>query len=334
MKFLFLLFFTLGSFNLYADQTSVALRRSNGLLRFIAEQESLRDFALSTVVGTRCGRYLPETEGHTCKETVKKMIQILDYDVIFKNKIIPENSQRPWAPSSFLFVAFKQKLITLLSDEKTKTYLYDLNQKLYEYLLNDKEEFNVWELSKKHFDNDYSAAMAIAVLFQDTSTLKLHLGYLDHTRPTGTEMYESNKELLSRVIDTINLILDTSEENYRKLFYPDEIQNDLNRNIYHFYVPLFLAKALERDKVSKNDAFTATLMLTLSYEFITSSGNYKYILKDPEKIENTHTVRDIFGGYCGSMIGIKGLHFDRSFRELESSFATSTVSGVELLLSH
>lgn len=334
MKFLFLFFFTLTSFFVRADVDAVALRRSNGLLRFIAHQEGLRNYALNTIIGARCARYLNGEEKDSCKETVKKMLLVLDYDVIFKDALTPNLEKVEWTPSSFLFVAFKQKLISLLNDPKTKTYLYDLNQQLYDYLLNEDHPVNIWELSKKHFLNEYSASMAIAVLFQDTSKLKLHIGYLEHERPQGPKIYQDNLELLGRVIDTINLVLDNSEENYRKLFYPASIQKDLNKNIYHFYVPLFLARALEREGVSKDDAYVATLMLTLTYEFITVSGSYTYVLKDPEMITDPHSVKDIFGGYWGSRIGVSGLMLNLTFDDLLKTFSHSTRSGVELLLTH
>lgn len=314
--------------------TDTALRRSNGLLRFIAEQESLRNMTLSSVIGTRCSRYMPSSEKTSCKDAVKKMIHIMDYDIIFPEQKVPPKPQGPWTPSSFLFVAFKQDLMNLLSEPKTKVYLKNLNEDLYRYLTAEKESLNIWELTKTHYQSDYSASKVIAVLFQDTSLMKLHIGYLEHVKPTGTEIYEGNIELLSRVIDTINLVLDNSEEHYRKLFYPPTLQKDLNKNIYHFYVPLFLAKALEREAISKDSAYAATLMLTLSYEFITTARSYEFILKDPETIKNAHTVQDIFGGYCGSMIGAYGPRKNKSFSEIQDKFFSSTLEGVELLLKH
>lgn len=311
-----------------------ALRRSNGLLRFIAESRGLRDFALGSVIGSRCSTYLPADQKRSCKDAVKKMIVLLDYDVIFSDDKTPPSTDDTWNPRSFVFVAFKQNLIGLLSNPKTSAYLHDLNQQLYKYLVGEKTSLNVWDVTKAHYKSDYMTAQVIATLFQDTSMMKLHIAYLERARVTGTVNFEPTKELLSRVIDTINLILDASEENYRELFYPHEIQKDLNRNIYHFYVPLYLAKALEREGTKKEDAYLASLMLNLAYEFVTQSKDYRYLFKDPEVITTPHTIKDIYGGYCGSNIGVRGMKFMQNYEAVKANFERSVPDAVEMLIRH
>lgn len=315
-------------------KTDSALRRSNGLLRFIAESRGLRDFALGSVIGTRCSTYLPAEKKRPCKEAVKKMIAILDYDVIFSDDKTPPSPDETWTPSSFVFVAFKQNLIALLSQPKTAQYLNDLNQQLYKYLVGEKTKLNVWDVTKSHYTSDYATSMVMATLFQDTSVMKLHLAYLERARTAGNVSFQSNKELLSRVIDTINLILDASEESYRELFYPEEIQKDLNRNIYHFYVPLYLAKELEKQGSIKEDAYNASLMLNLAYEFVTQSKDYRYLFADPETITTPHTIKDIYGGYCGSNMGVRGMNFTKNFESVRATFERSTTDAVEMLIRH
>lgn len=338
-KALLISFLIIFSSSLFAH-TDSALRRSNGLLRFIAESRGLRDFGLGTVIGTRCSRYLPAEKKRPCKDAVKKMIAILDYDVIFSDDKTPPSPTSPtapdetWTPSSFVFVAFKQNLIALLSQPKTAVYLNDLNQQLYKYLTGEKSKLNVWDVTKTHYVSDYSSSMVIATLFQDTSTMKLHLAYLERARTTGNVSFQSNKELLSRVIDTINLILDASEEHYRELFYPEEIQKDLNRNIYHFYVPFYLAKALESAGSTKEDAYNASLMLNVAYEFVTQSKDYRYLFSDPETITTAHTIKDIYGGYCGSNMGVRGMNFMKNFESVRATFERSTADAVEMLIRH
>jgi hypothetical protein len=162
--------------------------------------------------------------------------------------------------------------------------------------------------------------------------MKLHLAWLERAGITGSGSFETNKELLGRVIDSINFILDSSESYYRALFYPPEIQGDLNRNIYHFYVPLFLSKSLQREGIREDLAFGAAIMLTLSYEFITSSSDYRYVYKDPEKITLVSKIKDIFGGYCGASIGVSRTNFNKSLETIRSAFERSTEDGVSLLL--
>lgn len=332
MKILFLLSMILFSWDSYSHSNATALRRSNGLLRFIAEHEGIRNTALSSLIGTRCSRYVDSEQRGPCKEAVKKMIQLLDFDVIFAQEIHSTHVDREWSPKSFVFVAFKQKLIKLLEDPKTKSYLLHLNEELYRFLLEGKEKVNIWALTKKFYATDLEASEAIAVLFQDTSRMKLHLAYLEHMRPKSGEIYEQNLELVARVIEAINLILDTSEEYYRQLFYPEEIQKHLNRNIYHFYVPLYLSRALHQQGLKSDYAYKSTLMLTLTYEFVTTSKGYENIYFDPKTIEDKNDLQDIYGGHCGSVLGAFGAHRYQSYKDVQDSFQRSTTDGVELLL--
>lgn len=334
MKFTIIAFcFLVTSHCVFAD-SSPAPRRSNQLLRFLAEQQGMRNLGLYSVIAKRCSRYMPESQKDGCKSAVKVMIGLLDYDIIFSDDKTFKSGEENWTPSSFVFVAFKKNLLSLLNHSKTTEFLNDLNQKLYEYVSGMKSRPNIWEVALSHYRTDYFAAMVMASLFQDTSPMKLHLAWLERSGTRGNSHFASNKELLSRVIDTINLILDSSEENYRALFYPAEIQRDLNRNIYHFYVPLFLSSALKMRGVHETYAFSAALMLTLSYEFITSSSDYRYLYFDPGSIDSTHKMKDIFGGYCGSNIGVRGMRFNKSFTVIRETFLRSTEDGVELLLRH
>lgn len=316
--------------------TNSAQRRANGLLRFIAQQHVIRNAALTSVIGSRCNQYLDNYADKTrCKDAVKSMMVILDYDIVFPNeKIRHDQEAREWTPKSFVFVAFKKNLVALLNAQKTGEYLNDLNLKLYKYLTGEKSDINIWEITKLHYRTDYMASQVIATLFQDTSIMKLHIAYLEQARLNTTVHFYDNKELLSRVIDTINLILDSSEDHYRSLFYPKEIQKDLNRNIYHFWVPHFLAKALEVVGYSKDTATRAPLMLTLSYEFITAAQDYRYLYSAPENIKSIGKIKDIYGGYCGSNLAVRGLKFFRSFDVIRATFEESTEDGVQLLLKH
>ncbi len=319
----FLLLFTA---KIYA-QTNTALSRSNGLLQFLAQQKGFTQFALERLIGKRCSRYLSGRKIPECQDAVTQMIELLDYDIIFlKDKNLN--------PKSFVFVAFKTNLKKLLSVEETTVYLDELNQSLYQFLLGEISHLSLWDLTKKHFKTDRKTAMALAVLFQDTSLAKLHLTYLEEARVPGNNHFVENKELLNRVLDTINLILDTSEKNYQTLFYPMEIQKYLNRNIYHFYVPLYLTEELKAHKVSDDASYAATLMLTLTYEFITAANDFRYLLADPKTVNSTHKIQDIFGGYCGSNIGVRGMNFNKSFPQILKSFNVSTKASVELLLTH
>lgn len=261
------------------------------------------------------------------------MIELLDFDMIITDHHFAPTGSESWRPGSFVFVAFKKNLLTLMSQEVTSRYLQDLNQRLYDYIVHGKSRPNIWAITKNFFKTDYMAAMVMASLFQDTSPAKLHLAWIERSGTKGNAFFISNKELLDRVIDTINLVLDSSEDNYRALFYPKQIQKNLNRNIYHFYVPLFLSKDLYKSaRLKKEYAYTAALLLTLTYEFITSSNDYRYLYADPKTLTSRHKMKDIFGGYSGSNIGVRGMSFFKSFQVIRESFLRSTEDGVKLLL--
>jgi hypothetical protein len=329
--FLWIIFLPLGKASTRPD---AAKSRSNQLLNFIAQQEFLRDYALSTMIGARCSTYMSFFDVGPCRDAVKKMIKILDYDLIVVDK---KRKSQHWVPDSFVFAAFKTQLLTLLNSAETTDFLKDLNERLYLFLIDDRAKVNIWDVALSHYKSPYQASLALAALFQDTSIKKLHLAYLEVAKIKGGPWYQRNVELTNQVIDTINLILDTSDEMYREAFYPKELVRDLNRNIYHFYVPLHLGIALKRQGVPSNFAYAAPLLLTLTYEFISVSNDSRYILRDPEKLppNQYHSkLQDIFGSYCGSNFGLRGLFFNKSFNSIRQSFGRSTEEGVEVLLRH
>jgi hypothetical protein len=333
MKKLFLVLtcLSLSLFSASAHSESLgATGRSNELLRFLAEQRIFRDLALHSILAPRCRSYEQGDEIGPCQDTLFRMIGFLDFDIILTGDApTPEGS---WTPRNFVFVAFKKNLISLLSSPKTQAYLVDLNRELYRFLLDERKDLSIWDFTMSHFRSEYQTSLVLAALFQDTSLMKLHLAYLERARISGPQSFENNKELLSRVIDTINLILDTSEDNYRKIFYPKEIQDNLNRNIYHFYVPLFLAQALKKAGVPALRARNATLMLTLSYEFVTSAPDYRYLYEDPMRITSLGKVKDIFGGYVGASLGVNRSQYLSNFEVIRASFERSTEDAVRLLL--
>jgi hypothetical protein len=330
MKVLFLALLLMTSLSSAFAETHSAASRSNVLLRFIASYPGLRSFGLYTLLANRCNHYLNYDQASRCRGAVAKQIDILDFDMVLTN-------DKGAAPPSFAFVAFKKDLIKLLGQSRTTDYLNYLNEHLNRYLVGEEKNLNIWEATVKFYGNPYDAAKALALLFQDTSLSKLHLAYLERTNTPGKNHFTGNKALLSKVIDTINLILDYSESSYGELFYPKIIRESLNRNIYHFYVPLYLAMALEKSGTSKKYSFIASLMLTLTYEFITTARDYRYLFTDPEKLEPTQhlgKLKDIYGGYSGSLFGVHKENTLTSLEHMNDNFGKSSSSGVHLLLNH
>jgi len=308
-------------------------RRMNKLLKFIAKNAITRDVALYALLSQRCYRYVDSAYVADCQLAVAEQIRVLDYDVHFPGD--KKNSDEVWDMDSFVFIAFKKNLIDLLSSKKTSLYLDQMAQGLSDFLTGTNPQFNIWEMSQSFYLSDLQAAKVIAALFQDTSIVKLHLAYLQQTQIIGGETYKANFERLSRVIDSINLILDYSEDNYRTLFYPKSLQAKLTRNLYHFYVPLYLSMALKAEGVPSRHALVAPLMLTLTYEFITMAPDYRFIFKDPAFLDpriSTSTIYDIFSGFCGAAFGVGKNPSEKLHIYLSESFSVSTKEGVNLLL--
>lgn len=336
-KFLAAMLAGLLSFSAIASISSPTAKekaRSNDLIRFIAESGFLRDIALHTLMNTRCERYATTAKiAQDCSYTMAAMLDLLDYDIkIIQREGTP--SSNSWKPDAFVFVAFKKNLLELLRSPKTSKYLDQLNQHLNQKIFNPSYEFNIWDFTKKFYDSETLANTVIATLFQDTSTLMLHVQYLEYTKVPGNQTFQNNKDQLVQVIQLVNQVLDASEENFGALFYPKIFQGKLNRSIYHFFVPLYLAQTLKDHGFSATMAKTAPFMMTLTYEFVTASEDYQYLLNDPEYLDATKhdwKLRDIFGGYCGTRFAIKEKSFS-SFNDLSTKFDRSTASAVKFLL--
>jgi len=329
--FAFLFLVTQFSFASSQGRDESNSKRFNQLFRFVAKHAITRDVALYTLLANRCSRYVSFPEKLDCKFAVGEEIALLDYDIHFPDARLEQDK---WNMDSFFFIAFKKTLIETLSSKKTTEYLTLLSQGLSDFLTEANPNFNIWEMSVNFYNSKLIAARTIAALFQDTSLVKLHLGYLAKTHPHGSEVFQNNMEYLSMAIDTINMILDFNEDYYRTLFYPKSLQAKLKRSIYHFYVPLYLSMELKARGYSTRSAIHAPMMLTLTYEFITSASDYRYLFKDPEYLDpaSSSSIFDIFAGFSGATFGV-----DKSFPlltipQLQKSFARSTKEGVSLLL--
>ncbi len=321
------------SFSAYGRNSSTAASRSNGLIKFLVSYPGLRNMGLYSLLATRCTRYADFGEKATCRNAVEKEIQILDIDVIYTKSA----GAQIGTPDGFVFVAFKKSFYELLSQPRTTLFLIDLEKKLNLYFQHQLTELNIWEVALSHYKTPLEASKALAILFQDTSIKKLHLAYLDMAGMKGNKYFDENKAHLTRSIDTINLILDYSESSYRELFYPKVIQETLNRNIYHFYVPLYLSLALMKNGVDRKSAFIAPFMLTLTYEFITAADDYRYLIWDPSHLDprkHEWKMKDIYGGYSGTIFGTRNTKAPVSLEIMKQTFARSTEEAVSLLLRY
>lgn len=338
MKMLFLLLGILS----FSSQEAFArhdAKLPNPILRFIAEVEGVREFALYSLITNRCNRYLaPRSKEKACHRAVDSMINHLDFDLLANSDESLVRYDRS-NPHSFIIIAFKKSLIGLLNFPKTTEYLELLRTEMNLYLSSETPyPVNLWNLSVKFWKSERIAAAAIAALFQDVSPMRMHLFYLHKSGYKGKEAYETNFTLLMQVLDTFQLISDyTSAEDYQKVFYPPEIKEKLNRAFYHFYVPYYLSTELKRTGTSQELAFIAPFMMTLTYEFVTTKSDYTYLYKDPQRLDSlnridAYKIRDIMAGYYGVGFAQGRKAKLQDFNQIGSEFSHSTKSGVELLL--
>lgn len=309
----------------FAD--SAPSRGTNPLLRFVAEVRILRELALYTLLENRCARYMKNTEKESCYEAVDQKVTLLDFDILLgKDKKTPVLMDKN-NPGSFVFVAFKKDFLRLLSEQKTEDFLDLVNSEM-----TSNPSANLWNLALKFYGNEFEAARALAVLFQDTSHVKLHLAYLEMSGAQGTTSYfDRNRELLGRTIDTINMVLDMNGDNFQSLFYPEAVQGKLHRTLYHFYVPTYLSLALKKKGVPERFAFIAPLMMTLTYEFVTAAPDFRNLFNDPATVGDW-SLGDIYGGYNGVSFGTSRMHKVIPFADVRKAFDVSTANGVATLL--
>lgn len=325
--FLFLVSFSANTF------AHTAPSRSNPILRFVAEIKLIREFALYTLIEQRCYRYMEKKDRNSCYQAIDQKITLLDFDLLLeKGKNTPVLLDQK-NPGSFVFVAFKKDFLQLLSEQKTETYLELVNSEMTKYLVGQKKTApNLWEMSLTFFGSEFEAARALAILFQDTSSVKLHLAYLEISGQQGTtSWFDSNRELLGRTIDTMNMVLDANGEDFQSLFYPRMVQAKLHRTIYHFYVPTYLSMALKRRGVPERFSFIAPLMMTLTYEFVTAATDFRYLWNDPTIVEEW-SLGDIYGSYSGISFASGRINRVLSLDKLKASFKLSTAKGVEALI--
>jgi hypothetical protein len=304
--------------------------------RFYPEgaQESLgsaygfKDLIIFSLIAKRCRRYLP-LEHLSCKDAVAVMLEELDTDVIF-----PDEEKQLTAPGSFLFVAFKTYLIRFLSDKQTQNYLETLNREINDYLVGLSPSFNLWSSTLKFYKKEKLAAMAIATLFQDTTNARLHLAYLERTRTRTGLQFDKNLELLNLSISNLNTLMDLQDQKYIELFYPAKSADPINRNFYHFYVPLYLRHALKDLGISSKMSSVAPFMMTITYEFLTASDDYRFAFADPERLTSSDIwkMKDIFAGYQGAYLGLTKSPL-KSFKFIQGNFEVSTAKTIQSLIN-
>ena len=312
------------------SQIDPATSRPNVLLQFLANDLGVKNLVLNSLIAKRCTRYLPSADHEKCQETVSEMIRLLDSDILFPSTN-PELFDT-YAPQAFLFVAFKKNLIDLLSAPDTTKFLNELHEELNDYLIGNNPDLNFWNFTLKYYKSPIVAAKVLSALCQDTSAARLHLNFLKRAQIRGRQNFAQNKELLEKFLETLTMVMDTRPQELQALLYPKTAKPTLNKNMYHFYVPLYLSQALKEKGSSPYMSYVAPMLMTLSYEFVTTASDYRYIFDDPTTLPNHEwKVRDIFAGHQGASMGAARKTM-QELRVLQSGFKTSVKETVKAML--
>lgn len=298
----------------------------DGLLRYIGSNDTLRLYAIHRLIDVRCHRYLSPQEADQCGEATLTMLRHLDFDIRFldeSSKTIP----------AFVFVAFEAQLIELLNQETTGQYLELLARKFEDQTFHSAVLFNLWdETLAFHDGNQLQALLKLAVLFQDTSTAQIHLEYLARRQVEGSRFFNPNVARLARVLEQIVRLQNEQPQLFNQIAYPAWIGASLNSSIYHYYVPWFLAAQLREQGTPPRFAGIAPLMLSITYEFITSRPDYRHLILDPQTVQQTWTMKDIYAGLSGATQGAQARSVVLPFAEFEGLIHQDTTLAVQRML--
>jgi hypothetical protein len=326
MKMLFMILAISLSLQSFASEGAALRPNPDPFLKLIARIPGVKQLGVYTIISQRCSRYLADKlERRACHSAVEKEVELLDFDF-----------------NDVYFVAFKKHLLSLMSKSQTGDYLNKVQDELNRSLSGEKPmPKNLWQTSVEFYGDDFKAARSIAVLFQDTSIDRAHLGYLDHADIPKSKIFQENRELLERVLETMELIRSYSGNRFQEIFYPSEVRNELSHAIYHFYVPLFLAKELKKSGTKPRYAMMAPTFMSLTYEFMSviDPHSFEEFFKDPERLdpktpEGASSITDILTGATGARFGVSENAKVKSYDEIGAAFSNSSAGAVKLLLNN
>lgn len=314
------------------SQVNPAPSQPNVLIQILANDFGVKDLVLYSLLAKRCTTYLPSTDQKKCQDSVSEMIRLLDSNILFPTA--DTELAKAYQPQAFLFVAFKKNLIEILSAPSTTDYLNDLQVELNEYLLGNNTTLNLWDFTLKYYKTQAEAAKVLSALYQDTSLARLHLNFLERARIRGRLNFQENKELLGKLLETLNMITQNQSE-LQSLLFPKNTKPSLNKNMYHFYVPLYLAQALKTQGRDSYMSYVAPMLMTLTYEFVTSASDYRYMYLDPKTLKSPKyawKIKDIFAAHQGAAMGA-GRKTMKDFSSIQEGFDVSTQSTVKAILA-
>ena len=315
-----------------------------GKLSDRCESAKSTDLCVAALLAYRCKQlnlFVPAL-GNPCVATalaVPKVLQILRTDVILEDadgKPTPFNLPLIYAP----------RLRELIQDPKVQAYLSDLAPAL-RSALHEKIPFSLYAFTFRYAGERATAIDWLAVLFQDTSWVKLSYRYLARTLlPSADENAVPKPELYGALV-RLNEVLDLLEPDALAAadpkgqihLYPEGLGAGdtfaLGRTPYHYYPMAKLALELERGGAGERRAFFLAYLFNAEYEFQTLDPQ-RWPLRVPAPTapltaSGALRLRDVYAGYLGALFGISRERRG-NFADFAREFAESPFHQLQRLL--
>lgn len=267
---------------------------------------SLPQFVLNKSLNQRCHSYFSQNL-EECFEANAQLIQTLDFDL----KVLDSTNK------IYDFISFKNLTITKFSDKGTQSYLRHLKIILDQVLTNNYQNFNLWNFTLQYFSED-DALSILTSLFQDTSDAMTHINYLNKYHTNASSLFLENLKNLESVIRQIHLLQSYRTKDIPDLIFPTQSKKVLSSTLYHFYVPLYLAKSLQ-DKFSNHIAGNIPVIFIAVYEMVSHENRIEYLIYDPLYFRSVNGIKDIYSAYLARQI-FENNHHSLDFQEFKKFF--------------
>ena len=221
-----------------------------------------------------------------CNKSSVEAIKSLDY---YHEKVTQENGQ-----SYILRIAFKNKLLKLITEQSTNTALKNiLSQMKTNYFSLYDSVFDVLKTKEKTLE-------FLAVLLQDFSEYQLHLQYLmlekSRNKLPATKTVDENLELLEQVLSRLPImnqeLLVTNDQGIMvsRMIHMYSPKSPLNfikvpSLAYHYWVPSYVAFQLSR-KFGNSDVHSYLAAFSFNYF-------YEILFREDLKLNSWSTIKNI-----------------------------------------
>lgn len=286
-------------------------------LRFFTQSNELQTLAITFAMTDRCRRYLPRDEDGPfqslstqlyCDRLVRDFVKTLDKKSI--------HYQLPGEKRTYsTIMVFIEEFKSLLQQPLTLSYLEKLNSDL-ESSFYGLDTFHLLQTTQIYSKDQSEVLQKIAVLFQDNSTTQSPRYWL---MANPIEKWSQNVPLTKKIVEKYEKVMDQLHDNYwaemghlgqkentSSDLYPKNMaqqQSYINGQLYHYYVPAYLAHKIKAKGHGPKQAFFAPFIFNYLYEVGFGASLLQRAFTEPKTITDEKTLQDIYSGYAGALLG-------------------------------